>query len=265
MENEIEKVPILRLTEESIGTIDDVVVREFPLTIILNDQELVTLLCTPRDLKYLAIGFLTSEGLLGSQDEIKKVIVDERRGVVRVQTEADRIAANNLVFRRLITTGCGRGASFYSAADTQNQVMIESRTLMSTHQVLSLANDFQHRSEIYRVTGGAHSAALCDTENILVFNEDIGRHNAVDKVFGECRLQDIPTDERVMVTSGRISSEIVLKVAKRNIPILISKAAPTDLAVKLARDLGMTLLGFVRGKRISAYTNDWRITHHGKQ
>ena len=265
MENETEKVPVLRLTEESISTIDDVVVREFPLTIILNNQELVTLLCTPRDLKYLAIGFLFSEGLLSSKDEIKKVIVDDQRGVVRVQTEEDKTSANDLVFRRLITTGCGRGASFYSAADTQIQARIESQTSMSTHQVLSLANDFQHRSEIYRATGGVHSAALCDTENILVFNEDIGRHNAIDKVFGECLLKDIPTDERVVVTSGRISSEIVLKVARRNIPILISKAAPTGLAVKLAHDLGITLLGFVRGKRVSAYTNDWRITHHGKQ
>jgi FdhD protein len=136
---------------------------------------------------------------------------------------------------------------------------------MSTHQVLSLANDFQHHSEVYRATGGVHSAALCDSENILVFNEDIGRHNAVDKVFGECLLQDIPTDERIVVTSGRISSEILLKVAKRNIPILISKAAPTDLAIKLATDLGVTLLGFVRGKRINAYANDWRIKHYGKQ
>ncbi len=264
MENEIEKIPILRLTEESRSNIEDIVAREFPLTIILNNQELVTLLCSPVDLKSLAIGFLFSEGLISSKGEIKKIIVDNQRGIMRVETEEDKALANELIFKRFITSGCGRGASFYSAADVQNQVKVESQTQMSTHEVLSLVRTFQHRSQVYRATGGVHSAALCDTENILVFNEDIGRHNAIDKIFGECILKDIPTDERVVITSGRISSEILLKVAKRNIPIIISKSAPTDLGVKLANDLGITLLGFVRGKRINAYTNDWRIVRDGK-
>lgn len=265
MENEITRIPILRLTEEDRSDIEDVVVREFPLTIILNNQELVTLLCSPKDLKYLAIGFLFSEGLLNSKDEIKKIMVDDQRGVVRVETKEDTALANELVFKRFITSGCGRGASFYNAADAQSQAKIESRIAISARQVLYLVTNFQHRSEIYRATGGVHSAALCDTENILVFSEDIGRHNAIDKIFGECTLRDIPTDERIVITSGRISSEILLKVAKRNIPIIISKSAPTDLGVKLANDLGITLLGFVRGKRINAYANNWRITHDGKQ
>ena len=130
--------------------------------------------------------------------------------------------------------------------------------------VFTLAGEFQHRSHVFRTTGGVHSAALCDTKSILLFSEDIGRHNAIDKIFGECLLQDIPTDDRLIITSGRISSEILLKVAKRNIPILISRSAPTDLGVKLADDLGITLLGFVRGKRMNAYTNDWRIVSDGK-
>ena len=264
MENEIEKIPILRLTEENRSNIEDVVAREFPLTIVLNNQELVTLLCSPKDLKYLAIGFLFSEGLLSSKDEIKKIMVDDQRGVVRVETDEDKSLANELVFKRFITSGCGRGASFYSAADVQNQAKVESQTQMSTHEVLSLVKDFQHRSQLYRATGGVHSAALCDTKSILVFGEDIGRHNAIDKIFGQCLLNDILTDERIIITSSRISSEILLKVAKGNIPIIISKSAPTDLGVKLANDLGITLLGFVRGKRINAYTNDWRIRCDGR-
>jgi len=135
---------------------------------------------------------------------------------------------------------------------------------MSAHDVFTLVSDFQHRSQVYRATGGVHSAALCDTKSILVFSEDIGRHNAIDKIFGECILKDIPTDDRMIITSGRISSEILLKVAKRNIPIIISKSAPTDLGVKLASNLGVTLLGFVRGKKINAYTNNWRIVHDAK-
>ncbi len=265
MESEIERVPILRLTEESRSNLDDVVARESPLTIILNNEELVTLLCSPKDLNYLAVGFLFSEGLLESKDEIKKVLVDGQRGVVRVETSNDKALTNEFLFKRLITSGCGRGASFYSAADAQNLAKIESRMEISTGEVLSLVREFQQRSEVYRTTGGVHSAALCDTRSILVFNEDIGRHNAIDKVFGECVLKDIPTDERMVITSGRISSEMLLKVARRNIPIIVSKSAPTNLGVKLADNLGITLLGFARGKRVNAYTHDWRIVSNGKQ
>ncbi|MFC1957983.1 formate dehydrogenase accessory sulfurtransferase FdhD [Chloroflexota bacterium] len=266
MENKIENIPILRLTEESKSNIDDAVAREFPLTILLNNQELVTLLCSPKDLNYLAIGFLFSEGLLSNKDEIKKITVDDQRGMVRVETKEDKTSSvNELVFKRFITSGCGRGASFYSAADAQNQTKVESQTQVSTREVFSLIIDFQHSSQVYRATGGVHSAALCDTEHIVIFNEDIGRHNAIDKIFGECILKDIVTDGRLVITSGRISSEILLKVARRNIPIIISKSAPTDLAVKLANDLGISLLGFVRGKRMNAYTNDWRIVQDGKQ
>ncbi len=259
MEKEIEKFPILRLTAESRSAIEDIVAREFPLTIILDNQELVTLLCSPANLKYLAVGFLFSEGLLENKDEIKKIIVDDRRGVVRVETGGEREPARDILFKRIITSGCGRGASFYSAADAQSQAKIESQVEISTPGIIALVSEFQHRSQVYRATGGVHSAALCDTKAILVFSEDIGRHNAIDKIFGECILKDIPTDERIIITSGRISSEILLKVAKRNIPIIVSKSAPTDLGVRLAGDLGITLIGFVRGKRMNAYTNDWRI------
>lgn len=262
MPSETEKLSILKITEESSERIEDVVVRETPLTIILNNQELVTLLCTPKNQDYLAIGFLASEGLLESKADIKQLAVDEVRGIVRVETTEEKTMANELLFKRLITSGCGRGASFYTAADVQNRTKIESKTEITGDEVASLVRDFQHHSELYRSTGGVHSAALCDTKSILVFNEDIGRHNAVDKIFGECLMKGIPTEGRIIVTSGRISSEILLKVARGNIPIIISKSAPTDLGVKMANELGITLLGFARGKRVNVYTNDWRVATH---
>jgi len=260
----IERFPILRITEQGRSQSQDTITKEFPLTIILNNQELVTLLCSPTDLKYLAIGFLSFEGLVKSKDEIKKIIVDDQRGVVRVETEEDKGLASQLLFKRLITSGCGRGASFYSAADVQGQAKVESQIVISAPEVFALVNEFQHRSQVYKTTGGVHSAALCDTENIVLFSEDIGRHNAIDKIFGECMLRDISTDDRIIITSGRISSEILLKVAKRNIPILISKSAPTSLGVRLAADLGITLIGFVRGKRMNVYTDGWRVVADGK-
>ncbi|TET42066.1 MAG: formate dehydrogenase accessory sulfurtransferase FdhD [Dehalococcoidia bacterium] len=264
MDNETEKVSILKFTETGSSSIEDMVAKESPLTIILNNRELVTLLCSPENLRYLAVGFLFSEGLLKSKDEIKKIMVDDRRGVVRVETEGDEEPASDALFKRFITSGCGRGASFYSAVDAQDQVKVESQVKISTLEVLALVHEFQHRSQIYRSTGGVHSAALCDIRDVLVFGEDIGRHNAVDKIFGSCILNDIATDDHIIITSGRISSEILLKIARRNVPIIVSKSAPTNLGVRLANDLGVTLVGFVRGKRMNVYTHAERITTNGK-
>ena len=263
MEN-VERFRIQRVTKDGKKDAKDMVTKELPLTIILNNHELVTLLCSPAGLKYLAIGFLFSEGLLRNKDEIKKIIVDDRRSVVRVEIGEDREFASELLFRRLITSGCGKGVSFYSAADVQGQVKVESQISISALETFALVKEFQHRSQIYKTTGGVHSAALCDIKGILVFSDDIGRHNAIDKIFGECILRDIPMDDRLIITSGRISSEILLKVANRNIPILISRSAPTNLGVRLANDLGVTLIGFVRGERMNVYANSWRVVTIGK-
>ncbi len=262
VEKEIERFPILRVTEQGKSQSEDTVVREFPLTIILNNQELVTLLCSPNDLDYLAVGFLASEGFLKSKDEIKKITVNDQIGAVRVQTKEN--FAGELSFKRVITSGCGRGTSLYSVADTQGPPKVESQIGISAIKVFTIAREFQQRSQLFRTTGGVHSAALCNTEGILVFSEDIGRHNAIDKIFGECILRDIPTNDHIIITSGRISSEILLKIAKRNIPILISRAAPTNLGIRLASDLGITLIGFVRGRKMNVYANDWRMVTDGE-
>ncbi|MCL0094130.1 formate dehydrogenase accessory sulfurtransferase FdhD, partial [Dehalococcoidia bacterium] len=252
-----------RITEQDGTEMEDVVVREFPLTIILNNQELVTLLCSPTNLKYLALGFLASEGFIRAREEVKSILLDDRRGVARVQSvasEGSPDVAGDLIFKRFITSGCGRGAAFYSVADAADAAAVKSKTRISASQVFAMMREFQHRSEVFKNTGGVHSAALTDGERLLIFSDDIGRHNAIDKVFGECLWENTPTEDRVIVTSGRISSEILFKVAKRDIPIIISRSAPTDLAVRTALDLGITLIGFVRGKRMNVYANSWRVS-----
>jgi len=263
MQDKVETVSIRRHAGDSTTDLEDVIVREFPLTIILNDQEMVTLLCTPDRLKELAVGFLFSEGLLQSRDEIKSITIHEGTGVARVQTAGGKEIAGEALFRRLITSGCGRGASFYSATDVDGQ-KVESPLTVTITSILNLARQFQLRSETFRTTGGVHSAALCDGSAILAFAEDIGRHNAMDKVFGECLLRDIRTEDRMVLTSGRISSEIILKVARRKAPVLVSRSAPTSMGVRLALDLGITLVGFARGKRANVYANGWRVTDNRK-
>ena len=260
--DDMERLPVLHVTEEGASEAEAVITKEFSLTIMLNNEELLNLLCTPTNLEYLAVGFLFSEGLLKNKDEIKKITVDDQGGVVWVETDEDKGQARELLFKkRSITSGGGtvKGASFHSTVDIQGQAKIESKVVIVPHQVFKLADEFRHYSQLFQASHGVHSAALCNTESILVFADDLGRHNAIDKIFGECVLKDIPTNDRIVITTGRVPSEQLLKVARRKIPIMISLTVPTDLGVKLAADFGITLIGSVRRNGMTVYTNRWRV------
>jgi FdhD protein len=254
-----EKLPVVRITEGVRSDVEDLVVREAPLTIVLDNQELVTMLCSPIDLKHLAIGYLFSEGFLKSKEQVKKVVVDDRKGIAWVETREGKGVDAEVLSKRLITSGCGRGASFYSLADAQVGMRIKSRFQMLAKDVLALVGEFQHGSQLHRVTHGVHSAALCDAQKILMFADDIGRHNAIDKVIGRCVLTDLPAENHGLIFSGRISSEMLLKAARIGIPVVISVASPTNVAVRMATDIGMTVVGMVRGKRMNIYSGAWRI------
>lgn len=252
------KVKIVRVSAAGRTEREETVVREQPLTIYLNGRELVTMLCSPMELDALAVGFLGSEGLLSRREDIKNIAVDEVAGLVRVTTVAPVEPAGGLHPQRLIALGGGRGLSFLTA-DIKGLARIESTLTFNLGTVLALVDEFQHYSQTFRQTGGVHGAALCDTEKVLVFAEDIGRHNAIDKVFGRCLLEGLPVADRIILTSGRVSSEILLKVARWGVPVLVSVAAPTDVGVALADKFGMTLIGFVRSGRMNVYTHDWRV------
>ncbi|TFG47257.1 MAG: formate dehydrogenase accessory sulfurtransferase FdhD [Dehalococcoidia bacterium] len=248
---------IFRVTENSAARINDDVAREAALTIFLNDSELVTMLCSPEEDNYLAVGFLAAEGLIETADDITSLIIDETRGIIRVDTKTQ--GESDRIWKRFISSGCGRGATFYSAADVSNPP-VESSIKIDPFQIYRLMRAFQDRSETFKSTGGTHAAALAFGEEIELFSEDIGRHNAVDKVFGRCLLDKIGTKDKMLLVTGRISSEILLKTARRGIPILISRSAPTDSGVKLAERLGITLIGFVRGHRMNIYAHEERVS-----
>ena len=247
---------ITRIAEASAEKVEDEVAREAALTIFLNDAELVTMLCSPAEEKYLAVGFLAAEGLIETADDITSIVIDETRGIARVTTKSGGEAER--IWKRFISSGCGRGATFYSAADVTSPP-VESAIRIDPFRVYRLMRAFQDRSEVFKSTGGVHAAALASGDEIELFSEDIGRHNAVDKVFGRCLLENIETKDKMLLVTGRISSEILLKVARRGIPALISKSAPTDSGVKLAEKLGITLIGFVRGHRMNVYAHAERV------
>jgi len=254
----VKVVPATRIQDSTSTDTSEAVVREGAATIMFNNRELVTLLCSPFDWDHLAVGFLQSEGLVTARTEISKVMTDERNGIVWVETFEDKDVDTEFIHKRVVTSGCGKGTSF-GLGHVPPEFHIVSEVTFRTNAILKLVDTFQHNSEVYRSTHGVHSAALCDADNILVFKEDIGRHNAIDKMFGHCLLGDIPTDDRMVIISGRISSEMLLKVATRRVPVLVSIAVPTDAGVEWAAAMGMTLVGRVRGGRMNIYSGAWRI------
>jgi FdhD protein len=258
MENR-KSVEALHIDREGSGIRNEWAAREFPLTIMLNGEQLVTVLCSPGELEALAAGFLFSEGMIRTKEELTGLTLDSERGIVRIRTADDKTMDGKLFMKRVLTTGCGRGMAFYSYADLDRKKKVLSNLKVTPEEVFSLSRRFQGASELYRSTHGVHSAALCDTREVLVFAEDIGRHNAVDKVLGRCLLEGIAVADRILVTSGRISSEILFKAAGSGIPVLISKSAPTDMGVDLALELGITLIGFVRGGGMNVYAGQERI------
>ncbi len=253
------RLPVQRISGERFERLEDVVVKERPVTIFFNDDELASLMCSPKDLDYLAVGFSFAEGLVRNKKDIRKVIVDDKDDVVWVYSSRPQKLPPNFAGRRFITSGCGRGLTLVDTSGTGLKLRTRSKLKLQASRVPHLMKEFLHKSRLFKTTGGAHSAALCSSSDILVFNEDIGRHSAIDKVFGECILKGIKMSGRILVTSGRISSEILVKVARSGVPIVISKSAPTDLAVKLADEIGITLVGFARGSRMNVYSAGWRI------
>ena len=245
----------------------DIAVEEVPLTIFLDGRELVTLLSSPKDLNYLAVGFLYSEGLVKNREEIESLIFEKDKNIIRVKTKTKtktkkkKRPDSTRKIKKLIPSGCGAAANISGNLFKIGEYKrLDSKLTISSDEIIELMRKLQNRSRLYRSTGGVHSAALASREDILIFSEDIGRHNAVDKVLGYCILDDIPLDDKVTLTSGRVSSEIVLKVARANIPIIISRSAPTMLGAKLASHLGVTLVGFARGRRMNIYTHEERVT-----
>lgn len=251
------RIQITRFTRGESSTIEDEVVRERALTIILNGEELVTLLCSPGEFDYLAAGYLASEDIISSTTDIKNLLVNESTAVVRIDTVS--AVQTGQPFKRVISSGCGRGAALYSAADVSSLKPVTSKLSVLPAQVYELIRDFQHNSELFKETGGVHSAAIAGPNSIEFFTEDIGRHNAVDRLFGRALLEKLDFSNKMLLTSGRISSEIVSKVARRNIGLLVSRSAPTSSALELSERLNITLIGFVRGERMNVYTHPNRI------
>jgi FdhD protein len=238
-------------------TRDDIVVEEYPLSIRVNGHKTASLLCSPSALRELVLGFLLSEGVIHGHDELTALQIDEERSVAEV-TLVDQSIVPLQEQERTRSTGCGKGAIYLDVLTTCRRN--DSPVSFSAESILDLSQRFNKQSDLFFSTGGVHSAALCSQEDMLFFYEDVGRHNAVDKIIGAADLTETGLNDKLLLCSGRISSEMLIKAAKRDIPLVVSRSAPTALAVELAQRLNITLVGFVRGPRMNIYSASHRIT-----
>lgn len=270
MKEKDERIDRLKITRVSSGKkeeIEDTVVTEAPLTILLNQEKMITLLCTPQDQEYLAIGFLLSEGLIQNKKEIEGINFDPKENEIKIFTKFKRSVPSGFSQTKTLTSGCAKGVTFSNISgsggediDPAKDLLIDLQTTFTSSEIQRLMHEFEKKSALFRKTGGVHAAALANKEKILIYFEDIGRHNAVDKVFGKCLLDQISCEDKMLLLSGRISSDILAKASKSGVSIIVSRSAPTSLAVKNAQKLGITLVGFARGSKMNIYSFPLRIT-----
>ncbi|NPV93342.1 MAG: formate dehydrogenase accessory sulfurtransferase FdhD [Firmicutes bacterium] len=237
----------------------DEVVIEKPLTVFLNHNELATLICSPGGLPELTVGFLISEGLIQDRSDIADIRCQDEEGLIWLETTRP-IAQTNNFLRRHIASCCGKGrAGLYFINDARQLQPVSSDYQIGIKDLYEFMRLLDDRSDTFRKTGGVHSAALAEKSGLIVCYEDIGRHNAVDKVLGYAFLKQIPTDDKCLLLSGRIASEILIKAARSGIPLILSRSAPTELTIELAEELQICVVGFARGKKLNIYTHPSRV------
>ena len=223
------------------------VVREQPLTIYVNGHRFITLLSTPRKLDALVVGYLWLEKIIASVSEIRRLAVSEVDGRADVELVGDV----ELPQERILTSGCGGGITF--RIDPRVIPRVESSLRLEPARLFERMKDLYQQAIGYRTSRGIHGAALADADRLLFMAEDVGRHNAVDKICGEALLQGVATRDRVLLNTGRVSSEMLLKGARMGTPLVVSRTSPTEMAVSLAEQLGVTVVGYLRHDALNVY------------
>ncbi|NBI28963.1 formate dehydrogenase accessory sulfurtransferase FdhD [Chengkuizengella marina] len=249
----------LNNSDEQVKEVSDHIAVEFALTIKVNGEEFATLVCTPTNLKELVIGFLAGEGIIRSKEDIQDINIDLNTGFAFIELKNKNIKASEFIEKRFIGSCCGKSRQFYFQNDVKTAKTIYSKMFMTVTQCLNLMSLLEAHSKHFKKTGGVHQGALCNKTEIVIIQSDIGRHNVLDKIYGQWLLQKTSIQNKCLVFSGRISSEVLLKVAKIGVGLIISKSAPTSLALDLADELGITISGFVRGDTMNVYTHPERI------
>ncbi|NMB00602.1 MAG: formate dehydrogenase accessory sulfurtransferase FdhD [Firmicutes bacterium] len=225
---------IKRVENGTSHNVMDSVIVEHEFSLYVNDQLYTELLCSPANLEPLVYGYLYAQGIIKKKDDLLSLSIDHNQAEI------------------LLEQG-------NYTDDVQNSNNTSSELILQAEEIFDAVNRFNSQSSLFASTGGVHSAALCHCDGRTVFMEDIGRHNAVDKAIGQGLLEGWDLSRCFLITSGRVPKELVTKALNTGLRIIISRSAPTDQAVELARKKGITLCGFVRGSRMNVYSTPQRI------
>ncbi len=238
--------------------VDTSVVTEQPLTLFLNAQEIVTMMTIGDYPDLLAVGYLLNQNMLLEDDKITAIDHDEDLGIVVVRTERKTDYEEKLK-KKVQTSGCAQGTTFGDLMERFEEVSLNPDTRLKTSWLYAITKKINTAPSLYLKAGAIHGCALCEEDRPLLYVEDVGRHNAVDKIAGYMFLNNISPDNKIFYTTGRLTSEMVIKTVKMGLPILVSRSGFTAWGVELAREANLTLIGRARGKRFVALSGAERI------
>ncbi len=236
-------------------SLDAETIVETPVSLTVNGQVWLTFMCTPVDLEAMAVGFLYNEGIIETMDEVEDVRVCEHGDNVDVWL--NHSVEQPTSWRR--TSGCTGGITAVDALARVDVSFDGDQPKFPPEAIGHLIEQLFEAQSLYRETGGVHTSALSDGEKIVIVAEDIGRHNTLDKISGLCLMNDVSPETKILITTGRISSEMLQKAARMNAPILISRTSPSSLSIEMAERYGITLIGYARTHRFNVYTNLQRV------
>ena len=240
------------------------VVVERPLTLFLNGQEIVTNMTIGDYPDYLAVGYLLNQNMLLPDDEITAIDYDEELETIVVRTARETDFEEKLK-KKTRTSGCAQGTVFGDLMEKFEDVQLDGTAALRTSWLYRLTHRINTMDSLYLAAGAIHGCVLCFEDKPLIYMEDVGRHNAVDKIAGYMFLNNIPPQDKIFYTTGRLTSEMVIKTVQMGIPILVSRSGFTAWGVELARDAGLTLIGRARGKRFVALSGEDRIIFDADQ
>jgi FdhD protein len=234
---------------------DSETIVETPVSLTVNGQSWITFMCTPTELEAMAIGFLYDEGVVEGMDEIVDVRVCEHGDNIDVWLSHSIQQPTS--WRR--TSGCTGGVTAVDLLAKPDIAFERDQPKFRPETISTLVEMLFESQELYRETGGVHTSALSDGDEIVLSAEDIGRHNTLDKIAGLCMMRDVWPKTRILITTGRISSEMLQKAARLRAPILISRTSPSSLSIEMAERYGITLIGYARRQRFNVYSNAERV------
>jgi len=234
------------------------VVTERPLTLFLNSREIVTMMTIGDHPDLLAVGFLLNQGMLKPDDVISWIDYDAEISTVVVRTERETNYEDKLK-KKVQTSGCAQGTVFGDLMEEFDSVRLSADARIKTSWLYQLTKKINTQPSLYLKAGAIHGCVLCQEDRPLVYMEDVGRHNAIDKIAGYMLMNKVVPDDKIFYTTGRLTSEMVIKCVKMRIPILVSRSGFTAWGVELARKAGLTLIGRARGKRFLALSGPERI------